>query len=511
MAVLDRRDRRAARAIAALTTANPFDETRVALERRALGKAYVGPAVAWSFDPTARAERPNVAALDRRAEAIVARMKSALEGGEAPNDEERRIYDDLVLYLVFSRFEDSFFRAITEGAPIDFFEAFERDLAAHRAAPSIAPLDRSEAAHLFALFFQLRRAFQFTYRRILGASRPAARLRAAVWQSIFTHDLDRYRRILFDRMQDVPTLVTGPSGTGKELVASAIGWSRYLPYDARKGTFGAEFRETFVPLNLSALSFSLIESELFGHRRGAFTGAVADREGYLAQPSPYATVFLDEIGDVDASIQVKLLRVIQTRTFARLGDGVEQRFEGKIVAATHRDLALAMKRGDFREDFYYRLCADRIETPSLAAQIADDDDELERIVLAVAHRVTDPLVAETLAADTIRVIEDELGRDYPWPGNMRELEQCLRSVLVRRTYRPAVGAAPDPAVRMFEELPAGKWSADEVLQRYCTLVYVQSGSYEEAARRLLLDRRTVKRRVDPQWVERLGAPKEDSS
>ncbi len=501
MPILTAGDRRAARAIAALTTTNPFDVDRVTLEREALGAEFEGPAVAWSFDPLAKEVRPNVGALDRRAEALLAAMKRALSANQAPLEEELRLFDDIALHLAFGRFEDAFFRAIAEGAPIDFFARFEASLIADRDAPRIAPLSRAEVDHLFALFFQLRRAFHFTYRRILGASRPAARLRAAVWQSIFTHDLDRYRHGLFDRMQDVPTLVVGPSGTGKELVAGAIGRSRFIPWSREKGRFEADYAESFVPLNLAALSPTLIESELFGHRRGAFTGAIADREGFLERPDEHATVFLDEIGELDPALQVKLLRVLQTRKFLRLGDGAERTFAGKIVAATHRDLARRIEEGAFREDFYYRLCADRIDTPTLAAQLADDSEELGRVALAVAHRVAGPDLAEALAAETVEVITRDLGRSYPWPGNVRELEQCVRSVLVRRGYRPAL-AAKAPA-GLFDDAALGALTADELLGRYCTLVYVQSGSYEEAARRLLLDRRTVKRRVDPEWVERL--------
>lgn len=501
MPLLRARERRIARAIAGLTTANPFDEARVALERDALDKQFVGPAVAWSFDPLAKEVRPNVAAIDDRAEGVLAKMKSALASGAKPIDEERRLFDDVVLHLAFSRFEDDFFRVLTDGAPVDFFGRFEAYLQDTREAPGVPRLERDEVEHLFALFFQLRRGFHFTYRRILGASRPAARLRAAVWQSIFTHDLDRYRHVLYDRMQDVPTLVVGPTGTGKELVASAIGRARFIPWNREKGRFEADFAATFVPLNLAALSPTLIESELFGHRRGAFTGAVADREGYLERPTAHATVFLDEIGELDPALQVKLLRVLQTRTFVRLGDPTERRFEGKIVAATHRDLGRRIDEGAFREDFYYRLCADRIETPTLASQLADDPEELDRVVLAVAHRVAGPRLAESLAAETVEAIDRDLGRAYAWPGNMRELEQCVRSVLVRRSYTPAF-TGPAPA-GLFDDAERGALTADELLGRYCTLVYLQSGSYEEAARRLLLDRRTVKRRVDPEWVERL--------
>src|SRR5262249_61527665 len=109
--------------------------------------------------------------------------------------------------------------------------------------------------------------------------------------------------------------------------------------------------------------------ELFGHRRGAFTGAVQDRAGWLEVCPPLGTVFLDEIAEVEPAIQAKLLRVLQNRTFSRVGDTAIRRFKGKLIAATNRDLAVEIEARRFREDFYYRLCADVIETPPLAPQL----------------------------------------------------------------------------------------------------------------------------------------------
>src|SRR6185369_7664900 len=166
-------------------------------------------------------------------------------------------------------------------------------------------------------------------------------------------------------------LITGPSGTGKELAARAIAESRYAAFDEHRVAFANDHVDSFFPINISALSPTLVESELFGHRRGAFTGAVADRKGWLETCAESGSVFLDELGDLDPSIQVKLLRVIETRTFHPVGDTAGRRFHGKLITATNRDLSAAMQQGHFREDLYYRLCSDQVATPSLAEQLAD--------------------------------------------------------------------------------------------------------------------------------------------
>ena len=244
----------------------------------------------------------------------------------------------------------------------------------------------------------------------------------------------RYRRSLYRRMHDVTTLVTGPSGTGKELVARAIALSRYIPFDSQREMFVTNLDGAFHALNLSALSPTLIESELFGHRKGAFTGALEDRVGWLESCPPLGTVLLDEIGELDASIQVKLLRVLQTREFQRIGETTPREFKGKLIAATNRDLDAEMRAGRFREDLYYRLCADLIATPSLRDQLRDSPDELPNLVLFVSERVVGADEASDLADEVLACIERDLGADYAWPGNV----QGARAVRLQRAGAQAV-------------------------------------------------------------------------
>lgn len=344
---------------------------------------------------------------------------------------------------------------------------------------------------------------------------PVAQLRAAVWQSVFTCDLAAYRATFFDRLADVPTLITGESGTGKELVARAVAFSRYIPFEAAKEQFVMGPAALFLPLNLSALVPTLIESELFGHRRGAFTGALEDRVGWLEHCPARGSVFLDEIGELDGQIQVKLLRVLQSRTFQRLGETQSRSFAGKIIVATNRDLAAEMQAQRFRTDLYYRLCADMITTPALAEQLqgaADPAGELRFLVRFVAQRVAGSAMAEPLTDRVVAYVRDHVGLDYAWPGNFRELEQCVRNILIRRVYRPALSApattestTATPAQRLALGISREALTADQVIDAYAALVYASTGSYGAAARKLGLDRRTIKSRVDRHAAMSRGA------
>ena len=179
-------------------------------------------------------------------------------------------------------------------------------------------------------------------------------------------------------------------------------------------------------------------------------------------------------------------------------------FRGKLIAATNRDLAKAIQEGHFREDFYYRLCSDLVTTPPLQEQLRETPEVLRELLIFIARRVVGA-DAEALAEEVEGWIVRHLGREYPWPGNIRELEQCLRNVLVRKEYRPTQTRAVTVQEDLSQAMTNGAVTADELLRRYCTLVYAQTGSYEETARRLQIDRRTVKSKVDAERLTRLRA------
>ena len=500
-------DRDLLEATAELTYCNPFLPERVDLERRALGAEFESHGEVWHpgelSGPT-----PNVSRIQQRLEAIVPAWRDELLARDAPAREELQLYRDVVYYTIYNRWQaDLLELVLLPEAPARV--ALWRDFRQAHAFLFPAELrleDQAPADLVFAWFFQLRRAFHFVFHSLYGSSLPVARLRAQIWQSIFSHDMRRFRRGLYARFGDFATLITGPSGTGKELVARAIGLSRFIPFDPRRQAFVEDFRPSVIALNLSALSPTLVESELFGHRKGSFTGAAEDRKGWLEACPPLGSVFLDEIGEISLDLQVKLLRVLQTRTFQRIGDTVDRRFEGKLIASTNRDPAEEMRAGRMRPDFYYRICSDLIETPSLSRQLADAPEDLASLVQVVAAALVAERDVGDATAEVVDWIDSSLGRDYAWPGNFRELEQCVRNVLIRGSYEPAAGPAAGaaaPGADLAADIAAMSLDAETLLRRYTTLVYLRTGSYLAAARRLGLDRRTVKARIDPDYLARL--------
>ncbi len=522
MALIPRRGRDVVHAVAGLADCNPFLPERIELERRALGRALVPLTTVWHAEGDAVLADPNGPQLRALVERTAADLQRQLAAGARATPEEIETYRAIVFYLLFQRYEDDWYAMIesadadtaTRGGRVGWYGRFARDVTHFF---SRLPGPAADTAHLFAYGYQARRAFHYIFRQIFGGSLPAARLRAAAWQSIFTHDARRYREHLYTRMADIPTLILGESGTGKELVARAIALSRYIPFDARTQTFAAEPAAGFCAVNLAALSPTLIESELFGHRRGAFTGAVHDRRGWLETCGAHGAVFLDEIGDLEGGIQVKLLRVLQSREFQRIGETTTRRFGGKLIAATHRDLGAEMEAGRFRADLYYRICADVIRTPSLREQLADTPGDLQNLVRIAARRIAGA-AADAVAGEVEAWIAVHLGPDYPWPGNIRELEQCVRNILVRGEYAPPrrsahpmrasvrhsdTGAGPstDGANPFLMEVCDGTLDVMELVQGYCAHVHARSATYEESARRLGLDWRTVRARVDA-WTKR---------
>jgi transcriptional regulator with GAF, ATPase, and Fis domain len=320
------------------------------------------------------------------------------------------------------------------------------------------------------------------------------RLREELWNAIFTCDTRLYVEKLWSRMEDFSTLLLGETGTGKGAAAMALGRSGYIPYVPEKRTFRESFTKAFIPINLSQFAENLIESELFGHRKGAFTGAIENHEGVFARCSPCGAIFLDEIGDVSEQIQIKLLQVLQQRTFSPVGGHETLRFSGRVIAATNQDLATRRGDGRFRNDFFYRLSSGTIELPTLRRRIEERPEELDLLVADIVSRLAgapDNALAERIVA----ALRRDLPPGYAWPGNVRELEQAAKSVLLTGHYVGdpcAVTGTDDDGSR---RVLAGNMSLEELNRWYCRRLYGRFGSYGPVAAHLGVDWRTVKKFV----------------
>ncbi len=259
-------------------------------------------------------------------------------------------------------------------------------------------------------------------------------------------------------------LIRGETGTGKEVIARAV------------HEHSEHFAEPFIAVNCSALTDTLLESELFGHVKGAFTGATSSRKGYF-ELAGRGTIFLDEIGDTSPEFQTKLLRVLQERRFYPVGGEAPRTTEARVIAATHQPVEQMVEEGRFREDLYFRLKVVEIEVPPLRQRRGD----IEIVALALLGRIRD----ET-GKDVRRISDDAMARlaAYDWPGNVRELENALlrAAIMARGTV-----IGPDHLILEDGEAPgaAGDLLLETALRRHVRLVLDRAGGDEEAAAKLL--------------------------
>jgi DNA-binding NtrC family response regulator len=350
-----------------------------------------------------------------------------------------------------------------------------------------------ECVRYFAILYQMHRAFHLISHALVGDSPSMKQLRLALWNNVFTYDVGLYDRHLWNRMEDFSTILLGETGTGKGSAASAIGCSGFIPFDTGKAQFDHNFMETFITINLSQYPESLIESELFGHRKGAFTGAVENHEGVFDRCSTHGALFLDEIGDITIPIQIKLLQVLQERTFSPVGSHKLKRFEGRVIAATNRSIEELRKEGNFRDDFFYRLCSDVIVVPTLRQRIEESPSELEQMVNLLITRITGE-ESTSLTGMVLETLRRDLPRDYQWPGNVRELGQAIRRILLTQHYEGDISVtSPNLEEEFVEKFYTGNLKITELLNNYCNLLYKRFGTYQEVSRRTGLDPRTVKK------------------
>lgn len=462
--------------------ANPFSQKRAEIDQRIVG----GRKGSWK-----ELLPETIAQVERRIARLDGDQPVRLDDFEPP-DRERMQY--VFLFSIYHHYSKAFdehiqmqLQAGSQPLQLEFASAIIEDFLRRG-------FNRKDTLRCIALFFQIRRAFHFIDLGLTGKSPCMQRLRMDLWNNIFTHDIRTYEARLWDRMEDFSTLLLGPTGSGKGTAAAAIGQSGYIPFDDKTKRFATSFTDTFVAVNLTQFAETLLESELFGHARGAFTGAVSPHDGLFTLCGKHGSIFLDEIGDISPQVQIKLLKVLEERTFSPVGSHQVLRFQGRIIAATNQSIDRLRLLGRFRDDFYYRLCSDTIAVPSLRQRIEENPEELKDLIDHTVRWIVGTDSSE-LSEMVDRVIQERLGPDYPWPGNVRELAQCVRSVIVKRNYQPPVLTPLDLSERLAADLFDGNLSADVLMSRYCGLLYERFGNYEEVARRTALDRRTAKKYI----------------
>ena len=286
-------------------------------------------------------------------------------------------------------------------------------------------------------------------------------------------------------------VILGESGTGKELIAQAV-------HDG-----SPRAKKPYIKVSCAALSETLLESELFGHEKGAFTGAAARRQGRF-ELADGGTLFLDEIGDISASTQIKLLRVLQEREFERVGGGQTIRVDVRLIAATNRDLGAAVREGRFREDLFYRLNVISLTSPPLREREQDVASLAAHFIARYAKAYGKPATGMTGACLAAL-------RAYRWPGNVRELENAMeRAVVLGCGTALAVADLPE-SVRLQEprvvQIAAGRASGPRTLREIEREAIVEAlrdsgGSLQLAAQSLQISLRKVQYKVKEYKLEK---------
>ena len=271
---------------------------------------------------------------------------------------------------------------------------------------------------------------------------------------------------------DATVLIQGPSGTGKELVARAI----HNLSNRSKGPF--------VAVEFAAISPNLLESEMFGHEKGAFTGAVSRRIGRF-EAANHGTIFLDEISEMPLELQVKLLRVLQEREFQRVGSNETVKCDIRIVAATNRDLAAYVKEGKFREDLYYRLNVIDMRLPALKERTGD--------VPLLVNRYLREFGGKSVSPDAMRLLES-----YQWPGNVRELRNAVEKMCVLSSSGEiGVDDVPDEMKRdVTMTLSVSGTLGETEKAKILAVLEEVGGNRTKAAERLGISRRTIYRKLE---------------
>lgn len=464
--------------------ANPFSQQRAEINRKISGTEKIGPR--HKILPQVITE------VTRRLKKLDTNSNLKVKDFVAS---DQLLMERVFLFDIYHRYLEKFNELIQKqiksdgrSVTVDFAEA-ALDLLRSRG------FDNDRAKKYFALYYQIRRAFHFIEKGLIGKGPLMVSLRMDLWNNIFTYDIFDYDRFLWDKMEDFSVILLGPTGCGKGTAAAALGRSCFIPFNDKSSKFVESFTRIFIPINLSQFPETLVESELFGHTKGSFTGAVNSHDGLFALCGKHGSIFLDEIGEIGQHIQIKLLQVLQERVFSPVGSHKKLEFHGRVIAATNSSIDKLRQEGKFRDDFYYRLCSDCVVVPSLKERIRQCPDELYELISHTVKRVTG-YNAEKLVETSIEIINKNLGKNYPWPGNVRELEQCIRRIIVKQDCQGDTSIDNADMLKQFlNKIEAGQLDAMQVLEAYCAILYKRFNNYQQVAKVTGLDRRTVKKYI----------------
>ncbi len=517
--------------VAALLSTNPFVPAWVDRVQACLGDRYRPGLPVWC---SRNAEiDDNHRLIGERLAELLPKVRNRLRDGFSATGRERAIYVNAAILALYGNFAAALARIVAEnGVKVPFWSQFEKG---YTALLGIEGLDAPPAADLLALFYQMYRAWYFPWKLIPGAAPITARARAQILEACVGKDVVAYyRQGLWRTMAEQPVLITGETGTGKELAARCIAGGRFLAFDVQTRRFAAPPLSGYHVVNLSDASSNLFDAQLCGHVRGAFTGATEDAPGYLGLAAEGETLVLDEFGEIPKDIQVKLLRPVENRVYRRVGENKTRPVEARLVLSTNRDLGAMVRRGKFREDLYTRVNVLRVVMPPLRRILREAPDERWHYVLGFVAEML-PQSPESWDGWAYK-IEADIARHRAgetWRGNLRALRNHVRQAVLSSGLvtegtdrQPDTGPEPgsvaassdprtpasrrrresdrpeDPSLLGPDALSRGL-SLDDWIRHIVTRTYAMCGrNKNEAARRLGIDWRTVDKWIDYALLER---------
>jgi hypothetical protein len=461
-------ERDAAEALADLAYANPFGQHRE-LTHRALGDEATQPGT------------PNDA-LEVRAAALLERV--VVDRDEAPNTS---VVLGLIRHRLGARLRelfDSLSQACAAGTltrrRVSSFRLFDEEV---RRIAVAALDDEPSPAHMFAVMFQEHRAEKMIAEAVPGGSDAAVALRRAAWESVFTRDRRRYEQTLFARMAALPVLVVGPAGSCQDAIAAAIAGAALVPFDADTLRFEAEAATQAVDARWAHDS---VTRALFGTTSGL---------------SHAGCVVLRRVEELALATQAQLAAALQTGSFVPDDASEPVALAARVIASAQGDIERAVASGQVRRDLWDALAVDVIETTPLRERLQGEASDLAELVRQALAPLLDDAMLDHTTTDVIAWLEHNRS-DYAWPGDLAELVRTARAALVREPA-PTASPAHTATERLAAAFAHAELDMDRMLEAYCTLAYAAAGSYQDAARRLGVDRRTVKARVDQALLSEL--------